>query len=344
MKSKQVSVKANKSTIDFRSKISTIRWVLFLSVLIMGVKFLAYYHSGSQAILSDALESFINIATSLFTMYSLWYGSRLKDADHPYGHGKMEYFAVGVEGTLIFGTGIYIVYRSVHYLLEPHALMDVDLGLILTVVSVVSMWSIGKYLDKKGRELDSMPLRADGAHFKADAVTSIGLLGGLGLYKLTGWYWVDPVLAMLLAFHIIFSGYKLIREAGDRLMDRTDFDSIQKVGEILQDKRKPSWIDIHNLRLQKFGHYLHVDCHLTLPYFLSLDEAHHEVKLLEKELNKGFHNHVELFVHTDPCSKNACNICSVEICPSRKSEFIRHVEWNTHNLTKNHKHSLSSSK
>jgi cation diffusion facilitator family transporter len=326
--------------IDIRSKLSAIKWVIVCSLMIMVVKFAAWYYSDSQAILSDALESFINIATSTFTLYSLIYAARLKDGDHPYGHGKVEYLAVGFEGALIFGTGIYIIYNSILHLLNPEPLDQVDIGLLLTAVSAIAMWWIGKYLRKKGTQLNSLPLVADGTHFNTDAITSLGLIVGLLFYKLTGWLWVDPVLAILLAVHILISGFKLLREAVDHLLDKADVESIRKITDALQQRRHRAWIDIHNLRLQKFGHYLHIDCHLTLPFYYTLEEVHEQIKLLESELNKDFPNHVELFVHTDPCMQMPCNICSVQECMFRKQTFVRNLQWTPDILMENKKHKL----
>ncbi|MBK9321230.1 MAG: cation transporter [Bacteroidetes bacterium] len=308
----------------------------------MFVKFLAWYSSGSQAILSDALESLINIATSIFTLYSLIYASKLKDQDHPYGHGKVEYLTVGFEGALIFGTGIFIIYQSILDLIQPSPLKDVDLGLILTAVSAIAMWYTGAFLRRKGDEFQSLSLKADGQHFRTDALTSIGLLAGLLLFKLTGWIWVDPLLAILLALHIMFSGFQLIKESIDRLLDKADITTIEKLSQSLQLYRNDAWIDVHNLRLQKFGHYLHVDCHLTLPFYYTLDEVHRHIKILESDLNRDFNNHVELFVHTDPCQQIPCNICSVHDCSYRKAEFVKKIDWNTHNLMQNKKHKLHS--
>ena len=326
--------------IEIRPKVSAIRLVLVLTVVIMGVKFLAYSYSGSQAILSDALESFINIATSSFTLFSLLYGSRLRDEDHPYGHGKVEYFAVAVEGVLILGTGAFIIYHAVPYFFEPRAIRNVDLGMWLTLVSVVAMWAMSVFLMRRGRRLDSMSLRADAIHLRSDAITSIGLIAGLVLYKVTGWYWIDPLLAVLLALHIMWSGYKLVREGSDRLMDKADFATIERLVNFLQKERTPAWIDIHNLRLQKFGQYLHVDCHLTLPFFYTLEQAHDEVKVLEKKINREFNHHVELFVHTDPCQQLPCNLCQLSDCSYRKQSWVQNVEWNSENLMKNRKHRL----
>lgn len=326
--------------VDIRSKVSAVKWVILLSFLIMLLKFTAWHFSGSQAILSDALESFINIATSVFTLYSLLYASRLKDNDHPYGHGKIEYLAVGFEGALIFGAGIYIIYCAVLHIIHPAPLQQVDVGIVLTAVAAAAMWWIGRFLRKKGQQLKSMPLAADGAHFHADAITSFGLLLGLLLYRLTEWLWIDPLLAISLAIYIMVSGYKLLKASIDHLLDKADLDAIRKITGTLQQRRHPAWIDVHNLRLQKFGHYLHVDCHLTMPFYYTLEEVHHQIKMLESELNSDFHNHVELFVHTDPCMQQPCNICSVADCAYRKRDFRRTIEWTPDILMENKKHRL----
>ncbi len=320
------------------SKLSAIRWVLFFSCIIMLIKFAAWYFSASEAILSDALESLINIATSIFTLYSRIYAAKIRDTDHPYGHGKMEYLAVGFEGALIFGTGVYIIINSGLHFFDPHPLKDVDLGLILTLFSALAMGWIGRFLERRGKELDSAPLRADGTHFKADALTSIGLILGLGLYKITGWNWVDPLLAILLAFHIVFSGIRLLRESIDRLLDKADMGTIRELVDTLEKNRESSWIDIHNLRLQKFGNNLHVDCHMTLPFFYPLDEVHEQIKQLEDVLNKNREHHVELFVHTDPCIPSNCGICTMDDCVFRKTAFVRKINWTTEILLQNQKH------
>jgi cation diffusion facilitator family transporter len=327
--------------VNIKSKVSAIRWVLFFSIIIMLIKFSAWYFSKSEAILSDALESFINIATSFFALYSLFYASKLKDADHPYGHGKIEYLAVGFEGALIFGTGIYIIINAIHHYFDPHRLQNMDIGIGLTIVSTLGMYWMSRYLRKKGAENNSAILKADGQHFKADAITSGGLIIGLFTYKMTGWSWIDPTLAILLALHIMGSGIKLLRESINHLLDKADMETIESITTSLQQYRDESWIDIHNLRLQKFGHYLHVDCHLTLPFFYQLDKVHEQIKKLEHVLNLDVENQVEVFVHTDPCMEIPCNICSVKDCTFRKKPQVSQIKWTSENLMLNKKHQLT---
>jgi divalent metal cation (Fe/Co/Zn/Cd) transporter len=332
----------NNKSIAFKHKIKIVRIVLFLSVLIMLVKLVAYFLSGSSAILSDALESLINIAASAFTMFSIYYASKLRDDDHPYGHGKIEYVAVGFEGALIFMTGIFILIKSGLLLLNPVELKDVNGGLIITILAGIAMYFIGSFLKKKGKELHSASLIADGKHFHVDAVTSLALILGLVLYKITGLLWIDPLLAILLALHIMFSGFGLVKEAADRLLDKADAESIEKVTFELEKFRRNNWIDIHNLRIQKFGHYIHIDCHMTLPFYLNLEDVHTEIKILENYMNEAFKNNVELFIHTDPCQKIPCTICNVSDCVFRQEPLISKVKWTSQNLALNKKHTINS--
>lgn len=325
-----------------RKRIRIIKTVLFVSIGIMGLKFLTFWLTKSGAILSDALESLINIATSTFTLYSISYSAKHKDEDHPYGHGKVEYFAVGFEGALILGTGVYIIIHSISKFLHPQPIQGVDAGILLTLLSGIIMWLIGGFLKKRGRELKSNPLIADGEHFHVDSITSAGLIGGLVLYRFTGWQWVDPLLATLLALHIIFSGYKLLKESIDRLMDKADLNTIEEVAYVLEKMKKSNWIDIHNLRVQRFGDYLHIDCHLTLPFYLTLEQVHDEIKLLELELDKELPYQVELFIHTDPCQQLPCALCATEHCNYRKTPMLKRVDWTISNLIKNKKHQLST--
>jgi cation diffusion facilitator family transporter len=324
-----------------RQKVRALQWILAMGFVVLLVKFTAYAFTGSNAILSDALESLINIAASGFALFSIIYGSRLKDSNHPYGHGKMETVAVGFEGALILLTGIFIIIKSIISLFTGNLIREVDLGIYITLFSSVLLAVMSLILKRKGTKLKSEVLIADSKHLQADVLTSIALAGGLFLFKLTGYAWIDSLLAILLALHIIFSGYGLLRKSLDDLMDKADLQVIEKVASILQKERNSRWIDIHHLKIQKYGVYLHIDCHMTLPFYLTLEEVHDEIKKLEKVFNYHFNHKVEIFVHTDPCMQMSCAICQVEDCQFRKSNFINRVEWSKDNLVVNKRHSLN---
>ncbi|HKR04041.1 MAG TPA: cation diffusion facilitator family transporter [Bacteroidia bacterium] len=329
-----------KTTSVIRGKLHSLRLMLTLGIVVMLIKLYAFIVTGSNAILSDALESFVNIAASGFALYSVMYSSKLKDSDHPYGHGKMEFVAVGFEGALIFCTGIFIVIKSVMNLFTAHEIVEVDLGIIITAASGVILFLMGKYLNAKAKKLNADVLKAEGKHFIIDSLTTAAIITGLIIYRFTGYYWIDSALAILLSIHIMYSGYKMTKQSMDTLLDRADMNVIHKIATVMQTNRRPAWIDVHNLRVQKFGHYLHIDCHLTLPFYATLQEVHDEVTQVEKILNENFDNKIELFVHTDPCMQKPCNICRVNDPQYRLKEFQKEVEWNAGNMMRNKKHHL----
>lgn len=323
-----------------RQKIGALRIVLILGVFVLLVKFSAYALTGSNAILSDALESLINIAASGFALFSVIYGSRLKDRNHPYGHGKMETVAVGFEGAMILLAGIFIIIKSIVSLVTGSFIREVDLGIYITIFSAVMLAGMSIMLKRKGEKLKSDVLLADGKHLLTDVLTSLALVAGLVLFKFTGFAWIDSVLAIALAIHIIFSGYRLLRKSLDDLMDKADPALLEKISGVLEKERNSRWIDMHHLKVQKYGSNLHVDCHVTMPFYLTLEEVHEEIKNLEKTFNRHFDHRVEVSVHTDPCMQKSCAICHVADCSFRQEEFGKHITWDASNLVANKKHSL----
>jgi cation diffusion facilitator family transporter len=331
----------NKNS-PLRQKIGALRLVLVLGILVLLVKFAAYAFTGSNAILSDALESLINIAASGFALFSVIYGARLKDSNHPYGHGKMETVAVGFEGALILLTGLFIIIKSIISLVTGNIIREVDLGIYITSFSAVMLAVMSLLLNRKGKQLKSDVLLADGKHLQTDVFTSLALVAGLVLFKFTGYVWIDSALAMALALHIIFSGYSLVRKSLDNLMDKADPELLEKIAAVLEQERNSRWIDMHHLKVQKFGSSLHVDCHVTMPFYLSLEEVHSEIKNLERTFNRHLGHRVEVSVHTDPCMQQSCGLCHVSDCSFRKEAFVEHITWNAGNLVVNKKHSISS--
>jgi cation diffusion facilitator family transporter len=305
----------------------------------MGLKFLAYYLTGSVAILSDALESIINVTAGAFALFSIHYASKPRDHDHPYGHGKIENISAGFEGALIFIAGIFVIEKSIHNFFHPASIGRLDAGLLLSAFAGAFNFGMGYYLVRKGKKLHSMIMEADGKHLISDGVSSAGLIIGLLAMLLTGYSWIDSIVAIVFGVLIIWTGYKLMKQAIFNLLDKTDVAKLEELTRILEENRRPRWIDVHNLRILKYGSHLHIDAHLTLPWYLTLEEAHTEMKAMEDVVKEKLGTEVELFVHPDPCLEESCSVCTIANCEVRKSPLVKKLSWELGNLLPDEKHS-----
>lgn len=310
-----------------------------VSILLMLVKFAAYFITSSSAILTDAVESIVNVVASGFAVYSIYLASQPKDMNHPYGHGKVEFFSAGIEGVLILLAGVFILVQSIISFISPKAISDLPQGLALLSVAAVANGVLGFYLKSAGKKHDSLTLLADGKHLMTDFYSSLVLILGIAVIVLTNFYWLDSLLSLSFSFFILYSGYKLIRSSVSGLMDESDLETLQKVARIMNDNRKDNWIDIHNMRVLKYGSDLHVDCHLTLPYYLTLEEVHHEVHDLEEKMRMNVTSELETFIHADPCiPQECCAYCRISDCAVRQQTHTKNIPWSLENLSKNQKH------
>ncbi|WP_460538606.1 cation diffusion facilitator family transporter [Echinicola sediminis] len=309
------------------------------SILLLILKFYSYYITQSNAILTDALESIVNVVASGFAFYSIHLSAMPRDQNHPYGHGKIEFFSAGIEGVLIILAGIFIIYQSIYSFLFPSELKDLPFGMALVGFSGVANGALGYMLFKKGRELDSITLEADGKHILTDALSSFILIFGVGIIYFTGYHVLDSVFSILFALYIIFNGYGLVRKSVAGLMDERNPTSMIAMVKVLNRHRKDNWIDIHNMRVQQYGADKHIDLHLTLPYYYELKKVHDEVEEVEEVLENSISGHVEVFVHADPCiPEKCCHYCQIETCAVRKYEKRKKINWNVGNMSKNQKH------
>lgn len=313
---------------------------MIAAFLLMGIKLIAWFFSQSNAILTDALESIVNILAAAFTLYSLYLSVKPKDREHPYGHGKVEYIAAGIEGGLIGITGIMMIIKASVEFDQPAALTNLDLGIILSVFAGVVNYIMGYYMVFRGKKLRSVSMIAGGKHLQSDGYTSAGMIIGLVVVYLTEKYWIDNLIAVLLGLFLIFSCVTILRKSVAGIMDETDQEIVEEVIDVLRKNRRIRWIDIHNLRIIKYGAALHVDCHVTLPWYLNLQEAHEEMDFIQNTVEEKFSTEVEIFIHNDPCLPESCRLCKIKDCEFRKFEFEKEVEWNTDNLLTNRKHSL----
>jgi cation diffusion facilitator family transporter len=230
-------------------KIRTMQWVLLVGILLMGIKFFAWYITHSNAILTDAIESIVNVLAGAFALWSLYYASQPKDEDHPYGHGKIEFMSSGVEGGMIFIAGAAMLIKGVLAFFHPHVLEKVNVGLTLTFISGAVNYLMAKLLTKRGKDLNSATLVSDGKHLLTDTWSSIGLVIGLAIIYFTHLFWIDAVITVLLGVLIIYTGFGLIKESVFNLLDKADYAKIEHLIELLNRERKDNWIDIHNLRV-----------------------------------------------------------------------------------------------
>jgi cation diffusion facilitator family transporter len=318
------------------------RLMLFFSMILLALKFFAWYLTRSNAILTDALESIVNIVAGGFALYSITYASRPRDKDHPYGHGKIEFVSAGFEGALVFLAGGFIIYKAILGFITPHAIASADIGALLIGFSGLCNFGMGYFLVSKGKTKHSALMHANGKHLLSDAVSSLGIVLGLFLIYFTKLAWIDNALAVGLGAYIIATGFKIVSQSFRNLLDEQDEEKIDQLVKILNKNRRENWIDMHNLRILKYGSGLHVDAHITLPWYLSLEEAHDEVDAVEKLVVKQADAEMEFFIHADPCLPKSCPICSKKDCKVRKADFAKRLEWTKENMLPDAKHTIKN--
>lgn len=316
------------------------QWIVLVAVLLFAVKIVAWYITQSVAILTDALESTVNVIAGFIGLYSLYVAAKPKDEDHPYGHGKAEFVSAAVEGTLILVAGFVIIYEAINNFIHPHQIQKLDYGILLVAATAVINFLVGYFSEKKGRKNNSLALIASGKHLQTDTWSTIGIIIGLGLILLTGQKWLDGVVAIIFSFIIIYTGYKILRSSLAGIMDEIDKELLSELVLVLNNNRRENWIDLHNLRVIKYGGQLHIDCHMTLPWYLNMHEAHTEIDALTDLIKKEFGDSIEFFVHTDGCLDFSCHICSKQDCAVRKHPFEKKVDWTLSNIISNQKHGL----
>ncbi len=316
------------------------KWITALSVVLFLAKIVAYYLTNSLAILTDALESIVNVVAGFIGLYSLYVAAKPSDEDHPYGHGKAEFVSSAVEGTLIVAGGILIIYETVINLIHPTPLGKLDLGLIMVAVTAVINFMAGTVCRRIGKKNRSLALQATGQHLQTDTYSTVAIIAGLVIMLITKLFWLDKIIALIMSLVIIYNGYRIVRQSLAGIMDQQDMELLNEMVVNLNKNRRVNWIDLHNLRVIKYGSQLHIDCHLTVPWYLNVREAHGEIDKLVRFIKQEFGASIEFFVHTDGCLPFSCRLCNKFTCPVRRHPFEHKVEWTLSNLLSNQKHRL----
>ncbi|MEY4056927.1 MAG: cation transporter [Chitinophagia bacterium] len=315
-------------------------FVTSLSIVLFVLKFVAYYMTHSLSVLSDALESIVNVMAGLIGLYSLYVASKPKDKDHPYGHGKAEFISAAFEGSLIITAGGIILYESIITFFEPSSLHNLDNGIWVLLSTAVLNMVAGLIAKAIGKKNNSLALTSSGQHLLIDSYTTYAVVIGIGLVLYTGYNGIDTSIAVGMGIWIIYNGYKIIRESLAGIMDEADMALLDAVIQELNLSRHTHWIDLHNLRVIKYGALMHIDCHLTVPWYFNVNEAHAAVDEFTKLIKNKFGDSVEFFVHTDGCMPFSCAICTIENCEKRNAPFKQKLAWNRENVLSDLKHQL----
>ncbi|MCB0386118.1 MAG: cation transporter, partial [Bdellovibrionales bacterium] len=286
-------------------------------VILMSVKFWGYTQSGSQAVFSDAMESIVNVIAAGLALFVIYYAMKPADDDHPYGHGKAEYFSSAFEGGLITFAGLVILAEAIAALVQGRVLHNAYIGILVVAGAGIGNLILGLALLRVGNSRKSVALVASGKHLMSDFWTSVAVVGGLLLVWLTGIYWLDSATAIVIGGLLSREGYKLVRSSVGGLLDQEDIEVLQELEAIFSPLATEGIIQIHHVKVIRSGAYHHIDAHLVLPEFWDIAQAHHRTDNFESRVIKNYPYGGEMNFHLDPCRKAYCSVCDLENCPIR---------------------------
>ena len=293
-----------------------------VSIVVLIWKFKAYYATNSSAILSDALETVANVITSCVALFAVKVAAAPADENHPYGHGKAEHFSAAFEGGLIFFAGITIIFNSFQHFFSAVQIENIRTGVEYSLIASAINLFTGFYLIHVGKNEKSAALRASGKHLLSDVITTAGVVIGLGLIYLTGYVWIDPTISFLIGSWLIYEAYKIMRINSGALMDETDEHLLEQLACAIERYKVPGVIDIHNLRMIRSGNFHHIDAHMVVPEFWTIEKVHALSHDFEKAVVHAYEFDGEFAFHMDPCQQKYCTFCQVEPCSIRKNKFV----------------------
>ena len=325
----------DKSMSPKNIRLTAIAVALLAGIVIFGIKLYAAHISNSSAIRSDALEGSVNILAAAFGLYSILFSEKPADEDHPYGHGKIEHFAAVFEGGLIALAGFLILLDTGSRYFRHEQPTNLTLGLMITFFAGALNGIMGLIIIAVGKKHRSTTLRADGMHLLSDFWSTLGLGAGLGLVILTGWLWIDPLLAVGVGVMLFVAGFKVFRPSWNTLLDTVNPESIKKIVDSLNQMKLDPVITIHELKTQEFGRDAHVDLHIVVPEFFTIKEAHQISDRLVDHLQKTLGTESQIHAHLDPCLQHFCTECNYENCPIRKQVFVAKKPLTVVNIVQN---------
>lgn len=290
----------NLKKADDRKRMGAARFSLASAVALATAKFVVGILSGSLGVLSSAFDSLADIFMSAVNLVSIRKSMQPADTSHPYGHGKVETLATVFQGGVIGATGIWVVREGILRLVSKRVPESADAGIAVMLVGVIASWYVSSRIRRAGEETGSTALVADSLHFRTDVYTNAGILVSLALFRLTGWAWLDPGVALAVGIYITAVAAKLLFEAVQDLVDRgLPRETVARVEGII-DSHRPLIVDFHDLRTRRSGSEKHVDFHVVVCRQFLLEDAHRVADHIEKEVGHALGN-ARVVTHIDPC-------------------------------------------
>lgn len=285
-----------------RSKLTRFAWLsIAVALLTIGLKTTAYLITNSVGLLSDALESIVNLIGALMALGMLTIAARPADESHTYGHSKAEYFSSGVEGTLILVAAISIAYAAIQRLITPKPLEQVGVGIIVSVVASLANLGVALILKRAGKQYNSISLTSNSHHLMTDVWTSAGVLIGVGAVALSSWQVLDPVIAILVALNIVWTGVGIIRKSISGLMDSALSQEYLDIIQAVLDRHKETEVKFHAIRTRQSGSLKVISMHVLVPGNWTVDRGHQLVTRIENELHRAIEDS-EVSTHLESLS------------------------------------------
>lgn len=298
---------------------------LAISAVLTGAKYWGYRWTGSQAVYSDFLESIVNIVAGVVAIAIVGIASKPADRDHPYGHGKIEYFSAAFEGGMIAFAALMIFIDAIPALIHQQTVGRLRDGAILVLACGVVNLALGLWLRAAGRRAGSPALIANGEHIMSDFITSAGVTVGLAIAQWTGWQWADPAVAMIVGVQLAWTGFRVVRRSVGGLLDEEDRELLMAFSNHLKAVDFGGVIQIHHTRIIRSGRFHHIDAHAVVPEFWDVAEAHARTDSFENRVMRGYPQPGELHLHVDPCRRVYCPNCDIADCPIRQKAFENHL-------------------
>lgn len=299
---------------------------LIVSVALTGVKFFGWRLTLSQAVYSDFLESIVNIVAGIMAIFVVRYAAKPADRDHPYGHGKIEYFSAAFEGGLIAFAALMIFFEAFPVLLHPRPLDQLGVGAGIVFGCGVVNLILGTWLKRVGLRIGSPALAANGEHIISDFYTSAGVTFGLIIASVTGLSWIDPLVAILVGAQLGWTGLRVVRHSVGGLLDEEDVEFLRDLARAFSRIDFGGVIQVHRVRIMRSGRFHHIDAHVVVPEFWSVAEAHDRTEDFERRLLAEYRQPGDLRFHIDPCRRAYCRHCDVPNCPIREQAFEKRLE------------------